>query len=87
MYSIDRDMITRYKAANYFGKNLIVVGGGNVNHNELCRLMDKHFGHMPSDPPFAPNTPGKPVFKGKDVFLMESDLTENVNVGIFYEAP
>ena len=32
MYSINRDMIVNYHKANYYGGNLIVVGGGGIDH-------------------------------------------------------
>lgn len=57
MYSITRDMIVQYKEANYFGKNLIVVGGGDINHSELCHYIDKYFSRIPSNPPHPPNRP------------------------------
>lgn len=63
------------------------MGGGGLNHEELCGHVDKHFRHMKPDPEVKPNPPGgKPDFK-HEVFLMESELTENLNVGLFYEAP
>ena len=51
MYSINRDMIVQYKEANYFGKNMIVVGGGDINHKELCHYFDKYFSRVPTNPP------------------------------------
>ena len=38
MYSISRDMIVEYHKNNYFGKNMILVAGGGVNHEEVCKF-------------------------------------------------
>lgn len=64
-----------------------MVGGGDINHGELCHYIDKYFSKMPSDPPHPPNRPEKPKFCTDKIFMMESDLTEDINVGIYYEAP
>jgi len=47
MYSITRDMISNYHTANYYGENLILVGVGNVNHEQLCEFVEKHFRRIP----------------------------------------
>jgi predicted Zn-dependent peptidase len=86
MYSITRDMIVEYHRANYFGKNLIVVGGGGIDHKQLCDYVDRHFGKLGANPVHPRNMPGKPSLKS-EVFLMESELTENLNISVFYEAP
>ena len=65
---------------------MIIVGGGGINHEELCGHVDKHFNKMRATPEVKPNQPGKPSFK-HEVFMMESELTENLNIGLFYEAP
>ena len=36
MYSITRDMIVDYHNNNYFGENFIVIGAGNIKHEDLC---------------------------------------------------
>lgn len=86
MYSIDRDTIVEYHKQNYFGKNLIIAGGGGINHEELCAHVDKCFRKMRSDPEVIPVQSLKPTFK-HEVFMMESELTEGLNIGMFYEAP
>lgn len=30
------DDLKNFKAANYYGDNLVVVGTGNINHEEFC---------------------------------------------------
>jgi predicted Zn-dependent peptidase len=43
IYSINRDMIVDFHNANYYGDNMVVVATGNVNHDEVVELVDKHF--------------------------------------------
>ena len=89
MYSITRDMIVDYHRSNYYGKNVTVIGVGNVNHNELTELSEKYFGvfseSCPSDKKQILNLQ-KPKFHSEAVFL-ESDVTDEINLGLFYEAP
>lgn len=33
--NLTTDDLQAYKAANYFGDNLVIVGTGNVNHEEF----------------------------------------------------
>lgn len=42
------DDIASFKAANYFGNNLVVVGTGNINHDQFVDLVNNAFGTISS---------------------------------------
>ena len=44
--NVTQDMVKEYHATHYIGKNLIIVGTGNVNHNEFVDMVAKEFGTM-----------------------------------------
>jgi mitochondrial-processing peptidase subunit beta len=46
IYKITRDMIVEYHKRMYFGENMIIVGTGNVEHQMLVDLSEKHFGKL-----------------------------------------
>jgi processing peptidase subunit beta len=35
IHHITRDMVVDFHRSNYFGENMVIVGTGNVNHDEL----------------------------------------------------
>jgi predicted Zn-dependent peptidase len=41
---ISRDMVVDFHATNYFGENMVIVGTGNVSHQQLVDLAEQHFG-------------------------------------------
>jgi predicted Zn-dependent peptidase len=37
-------MVVDFHATNYFGENMVIVGTGNVSHQQLVDLAEQHFG-------------------------------------------
>jgi mitochondrial-processing peptidase subunit beta len=46
IHKITRDMIVEYHKRMYYGENMIIVGTGNVEHQMLVDLSEKHFGKL-----------------------------------------
>lgn len=44
-------MIVDYHKSNYFGDNIIIVAAGNHSHEQICKLIDQHFGVLPKESP------------------------------------
>jgi predicted Zn-dependent peptidase len=40
IHKITREMIVEFHQRMYFGENMVIVGTGNVNHNELVDLAE-----------------------------------------------
>lgn len=44
--SITRDDLVHYIRTHYKGPRMVMAGAGGVNHGELCKLTEKHFGSI-----------------------------------------
>merc|ERR1711990_985542 len=42
--SITRDDLVHFIKTHYKGPRMVLAGAGGVNHDELCKLADQHFG-------------------------------------------
>ena len=79
--------VHNYHAQNYYGDNLVVVGTGNHDHNELVDLVEQHFSNVPktSDTLQGANTE-RPIYIPALLFIRDDEMY-NSNVGVFYDAP
>jgi len=46
IYSVTQDMVKEYHATHYVGKNMVIVGVGNINHKEFVDMVANSFGNM-----------------------------------------
>ena len=44
--SLTRDDLVHYIKTHYKGPRMVLAGAGGVNHDELCKLADQHFGKI-----------------------------------------
>ena len=52
--AMPRDTLTGYMRAHYAAPNIVVAAAGNVEHEEIVRLVEKHFADLPgADVPSA----------------------------------
>jgi processing peptidase subunit beta len=79
-------MVVDFQQTNYFGDNMVVVGTGNVNHDQLVDLVDKHFSTIPKKNPKPINNLDKPIYNPALLFIRDDEMV-NSNVGVFYDAP
>jgi processing peptidase subunit beta len=86
--TITQDQIVDYHKTNYVGSNVVVVGAGDINHDQLVELTEKHFGKLSSQTPSGLVVKGteKPYFT-PSLMCMRDDEMANVNIGVFFEAP
>ncbi len=86
--SVTRDMVTNFHAANYFGENMVIVGTGDIDHDELVASARQHFAKCNRRPPKDVTRHGTkvPIFTPASMMIRE-DETENCCTGIFYKAP
>lgn len=45
--NITAEDVANYHAQNYIGDNMVVVGSGQHDHNELVDLVEQHFSNVP----------------------------------------
>lgn len=82
--TISQDMIIDYHQTNYVGENILVIGSGPIQHENLVDFVNKHIKvHAKSTKPFVFN---KPTFQ-PGVSYLQSHLTNKVNLALINEAP
>ncbi|CCE62398.1 hypothetical protein TPHA_0C02450 [Tetrapisispora phaffii CBS 4417] len=45
--SINRSDLVHYITSNYKGDRMVLAGAGDINHQDLIKLAEKYFGHLP----------------------------------------
>lgn len=48
VYSITTDQIREFHNSHYVGRNIVVSGAGNVNHEALVNEVSARFGSLPA---------------------------------------
>ena len=88
IYNVNQDMVKEYHASHYVGKNLIIVGVGNINHKEFVDSVSREFGNLNknSPPGLERKNIEKPIYTPSLMF-MRDDEYYNAGVGVFYDAP
>jgi processing peptidase subunit beta len=87
--SIKRDNLVDYIKTNYTADRMVLVGAGGIPHEQLVKLAEQHFGHLPSQPPtsaasvIAAEQKRKPDFIGSEVRLRDDTIpTANIALAV-----
>jgi processing peptidase subunit beta len=88
IYNVTQDMVKEYHATHYIGKNIIIVGVGNVNHKEFVDEVSRQLGNLNKNPPpgLERKNTDKPIYT-PSIMYMRDDEYYNAGVGVFYDAP
>ena len=78
--------VHNYHANNYYGDNMVVVGTGHHDHNDLVDLVEQHFSNVPKTADAPRANAEKPIYTPALLFIRDDEMY-NANVGIFYDAP
>lgn len=79
-------MVINFKAANYYGENMVIVGTGAVEHQQLVDLAERHFSSLPRRSKVAKMGIEKAVFN-PGLLMIRDDEMVNSSIGVFYDAP
>ena len=60
--SITQDQILDYYERNYYGKNLVLVATGNVKHDEIVDMAERHFGKMKATSHLERRNTERPIY-------------------------
>jgi len=86
--NISRDQIVEYHKTHYIGPNIVVVGAGNISHEELVSSVDQHFGRLPNQIPSGLEVKNSDLpFFTPSMLYMRDDEMANCNIGVFFKAP
>ncbi|CAO3679484.1 unnamed protein product [Umbelopsis ramanniana] len=83
--AISRDDLSNFIKNNYAGDRMVLVGAGNVNHEELCKLAEQKFGSLSSGS-LSAKLAQKPKFTGSEIRLRDDTLPE-AHIALAVEAP
>lgn len=84
--NITPDMLNQYRAANFTGENIVIVGTGNIDHDSFVKLVDQGFGTI-QDKAATVQANSDPCVYVPALLMMRDDEMYNANVGVFYDAP
>lgn len=87
--SIKRENLVDYIKTNYTADRMVLVGAGGIPHEQLVKLAEEYFGHLPSQPPtsaaslLAAEQKRKPDFIGSEVRLRDDTIpTANIALAV-----
>lgn len=86
LQSLSADALRNYKAANYYGDNLVVVGTGDISHEAFVEQVNQHFHTLPKTVEAKTANAEKAVYIPALLFIRDDEMV-NSNVGVFYDAP
>jgi processing peptidase subunit beta len=80
------DVLHAYRAGNYYGDNIVVVGTGAVSHEQLVEQVQKSFSSIVKTSSTPKANTDKAVYN-PSLLMIRDDEMYNSNVGVFYDAP
>ena len=80
------DDLRNYQAANYYGDNLVVVGTGNLNHEQFVDQVNNAFQSVSKTATGTRANTDKAVYVPALMFVRDDEMY-NSNIGVFYDAP
>lgn len=84
--SLNVEQVRQFHNDNYHGENIVIVGSGNVNHQDLVDMVERSFSSLPRNSGAKVNNTEKPIYS-PTMLMMRDDEMINSNVGVFYDAP
>jgi len=80
------DDLAQFKAQNYFGDNLVVVGSGNISHEAFVDMVNQSFSNVSKTATGQQANTDPAVYTPSLLFIRDDEMY-NSNVGVFYDAP
>ena len=65
---------------------MVIVGAGNVNHQQLVDLVEQHFSTLPRTSHLPMRNLEKAIFN-PGLLMIRDDEMMNSSIGVFYDAP
>ena len=86
LQTIGADSLRDFHTTHYFGDNIVVVGAGNLNHDEFVGQVQAAFQSLPKSTAGKIKNKERPIYIPALLFIRDDEMV-NSNVGIFYDAP
>jgi predicted Zn-dependent peptidase len=85
-HTLTVDQARDYLSTNFFGDNLVVIGVGNINHEEFVNQVNQSFQNVPKQTANKIKNKERPIYIPALLFIRDDEMV-NSNVGVFYDAP
>lgn len=72
--SLQRKDLVEYVSAHYHAPRMVLSGAGGVDHEELCKLAEQHFGQMSSGHQGAVPSRAPAIFTGSELRDRNDDM-------------
>ena len=72
--TITRENLVEYIKTNYTADRMVLVGSGGVPHDQLVKLAEEYFGHLPSQPAAVAEQKKVPEFIGSEARLRDDTI-------------
>jgi len=86
LQTLGADGLRDFHTTNYFGDNIVVVGAGNINHDEFVSQVAAAFQTLPKQTAGKIKNQERPIYIPALLFVRDDEMV-NSNVGVFYDAP
>lgn len=86
LQSLTVDNVRNFHASHYVGDNIVVVGAGNINHEEFVNQVENAFQSLPKLSSSKKKNTERPIYIPALMFIRDDEMV-NSNVGVFYDAP
>ena len=87
LMNLNTDVLSQYRAANYFGDNIVIVGTGGVgDHDSFVREVEGAFSSIAQTSSVKRPNSEKCIYTPSLMMIRDDDMV-NANVGVFYDAP
>jgi processing peptidase subunit beta len=85
--SLTREQMVEFRDTFYTAPNMILVGVGNVDHEQLVHLGQKYFGKVPSEPVSGLSNEIEPArYIGSETRIWDSNM-KNLYSAIGFKGP
>jgi predicted Zn-dependent peptidase len=84
--SLSVDALHNYRAVNYYGDNMTVVGTGNIDHEKFVAEVNQSFGTISKDTVATRPNGDTNIFVPGLMFVRDDEMV-NSNVVVYYDAP
>jgi len=86
LQNLSSDMLQAFRAANYTGENIVIVGTGAVDHDAFVDQVSEAFGALQQSTGEAQVNSDACIYTPA-LLMMRDDEMYNANVGVFFDAP
>ena len=80
------DHVRNFHASHYNGDNIVIVGAGNINHDEFVNQVENAFHGLQKLSSSKKKNTERPIYIPALMFIRDDEMV-NSNVAVFYDAP